>query len=97
MLKKLLSIADGPVLEELVWSLGESVRLTVVDEDGTFIDDWHRCEALLWVQESVESCDDATCDKDSNYNVILMHVVCLLPLARPSTHGYTNTKLVKYF
>ena len=67
-------------VEEFISSLLEPVTLTIVDQHGALIDDWHRREALLRVQEGVKYGTDHAQDEESNHGVVLLHRVLRLVL-----------------
>ena len=67
-------------VEELIGSLLEPVTLTIVNQHGTLIDDWHLREALLGVQEGVKCGTDHAQDEESYHGVVLLHRVLRLVL-----------------
>lgn len=81
-------------LEECVFSPLECVcLLSIVDEDGGVVDDWHLREALLGVEEHVEHGDDAHAHEATNHHVVLLHSGALLTLGTLQ-HSY-NTHIHK--
>lgn len=73
-LKQLFGFRNGPVLEELVFTLFELVLLTIVDQDCCFVDDGHVSEVLLGVEEIVRDRAEHKYEEE-NYHV---HVAALV-------------------
>lgn len=61
-------------LEEGISFLGESVGLSVVHEDGTFVDDRHLGKRSLRVHQGVHQSKHHDSAEETNHSVVLVHV-----------------------
>lgn len=49
-LKHLFNFGDCFICKEFIWSLSESVTLTIMDKDCWLVNDWHLRKTLFWIE-----------------------------------------------